>query len=130
MADYIAVLRKQKKSDWGVSFPDAPGCFAAGATEAEAMRNATEALQLWIDAMAEAGEDIPEPDTAANIDTDPHARDEVVRLALINAELPGKAVPVTITMNERILRKIEKVAGPRGRSRFLSDAAEEKLARL
>ena len=80
--------------------------------------------------MAEAGEAIPEPDTAGGIDADPHAPDEVVRLALITAELPGKAVPVTITMNERILRKIEKAAGPRGRSRFLADAAEEKLARM
>lgn len=130
MADYIAVLRKQKKSDWGVSFPDAPGCFAAGATEAEAIRNATEALQLWIDTMAEVGEDIPEPDSAGAVDADPAAPDEIVRLALIPAELPGKAVPVTITMNERILRKIEKAAGPRGRSRFLADAAEEKLARM
>ena len=80
--------------------------------------------------MAEAGETIPEPDSAAEIDADPHAPDEVVRLALISAELPGRAVPVTITMNERILRKIEKAAGPRGRSRFLADAAEEKLSRM
>ena len=130
MADYIAVLRKQTNSDWGVSFPDAPGCFAAGASEAEAIRSAAEALQLWIDTMAEAGETIPEPDSAAEIDADPHAPDEVVRLALISAELPGRAVPVTITMNERILRKIEKAAGPRGRSRFLADAAEEKLSRM
>ena len=30
MASYIALLRKDKDSDFGVDFPDFPGCITAG----------------------------------------------------------------------------------------------------
>ena len=32
MASYIAVIHKDPDSDFGVSFPDFPGCITAGAT--------------------------------------------------------------------------------------------------
>ena len=30
MANYIAIVHKEAKSDFGVSFPDFPGCITAG----------------------------------------------------------------------------------------------------
>jgi predicted RNase H-like HicB family nuclease len=57
---YIAYLHKEKKSDYGVSFPDFPGCITAGETLDEARRNAVEALSLHIKGMLEDGEEIPE----------------------------------------------------------------------
>jgi len=41
--DYIAYLHKDKKSDFGVSFPDFPGCITAGRTLEEARQLAEEA---------------------------------------------------------------------------------------
>ncbi len=32
MASYIALIRKDADSDFGVDFPDFPGCVSAGAT--------------------------------------------------------------------------------------------------
>ena len=36
MRSYIAVLHKDKDSDYGVSFPDFPGCITAGSSLEEA----------------------------------------------------------------------------------------------
>ena len=44
--NYIAILHKDDKSDYGVSFPDFPGCVTAGATLDEAKDMAKEALAL------------------------------------------------------------------------------------
>lgn len=41
--------------------PELPGCIAHGDTNEEAIRNANEAIQLWIDTATEFGDPIPEP---------------------------------------------------------------------
>ena len=41
--------------------PELPGCLAHGATQEDALRNAKEAIQLWIDTATEYGDPIPEP---------------------------------------------------------------------
>ena len=38
-----------KTNRWSAVFPELPGCASAGDTEAEAVENAKEALQLWFD---------------------------------------------------------------------------------
>ena len=59
--DYIAYLHKDRKSDFGVSFPDFPGCITAGRTLEEARRRAAEALSFHIAGMIEDGEKVPNP---------------------------------------------------------------------
>ncbi|MFN3480775.1 MAG: type II toxin-antitoxin system HicB family antitoxin [Thermodesulfovibrionales bacterium] len=41
--------------------PELPGCMAHGETPEDALRNAKEAIQLWIDTAKEFGDPIPEP---------------------------------------------------------------------
>jgi predicted RNase H-like HicB family nuclease len=41
--------------------PELPGCMAHGETKAEALANADEAVQLWLDTAVEFGDPIPEP---------------------------------------------------------------------
>lgn len=41
--------------------PDLPGCSAFGADEAEAVREAQDAIAAWIEAAKAAGRDIPDP---------------------------------------------------------------------
>jgi len=41
--------------------PELPGCLAHGASPDEALMNAQEAMQLWLDTAREFGEPIPEP---------------------------------------------------------------------
>ncbi|HAK88036.1 MAG TPA: hypothetical protein DHV16_00585 [Nitrospiraceae bacterium] len=41
--------------------PELPGCVAHGETSEKALKNANEAIQLWIDTAKEFGDPIPEP---------------------------------------------------------------------
>lgn len=41
--------------------PELPGCIAHGATQEEALINAKNAEQLWLDTAREFGDPIPEP---------------------------------------------------------------------
>lgn len=40
--------------------PELPGCMAHGNTQQDALSNANEAIQLWIDTAQEFGDPIPE----------------------------------------------------------------------
>lgn len=46
-----------------VEVPDLPGCMSDGATYEEAVRNAQEAMVVWIETARELGREIPEPGT-------------------------------------------------------------------
>ncbi len=61
MRHYIALIHKDGDSDYGVSFPDLPGCISAGADLDEARSMAAEALALHVEGMAEDGLAVPEP---------------------------------------------------------------------
>ena len=61
MRRFIALIHKDAGSEFGVSFPDLPGCVTAGATLDEARDMAAEALALHLEGMVEDGEAIPEP---------------------------------------------------------------------
>jgi predicted RNase H-like HicB family nuclease len=41
--------------------PELPGCIAHGTSQEEALANANEAIQLWLDTAKEFGDQIPEP---------------------------------------------------------------------
>jgi predicted RNase H-like HicB family nuclease len=69
--EYIAYLHKDSNSDFGVSFPDFPGCVTAGRTLDEARQLAPEALALHIEGMIEDGEHIPKPSTLDDLASDP-----------------------------------------------------------
>ena len=55
---YLALIHKDPDSDFGVSFPDFPGCVTAGKSLEEAKAMAAEALHGPIAAMREAVRDI------------------------------------------------------------------------
>ena len=46
MTTYFAFVHKDEDSAYGIVFPDVPGCFSAGDTFEQAVRNAAEALRL------------------------------------------------------------------------------------
>jgi predicted RNase H-like HicB family nuclease len=65
--DYIAFLHKDRKSDYGVSFPDFPGCVTAAKTSEEARSEAVEALLLHLAGIVEDGETVPRPSVLDNL---------------------------------------------------------------
>ena len=122
--DYIAYLHKDKKSDFGVSFPDFPGCVTAGKTLDEARVMAVEALALHIADMAEDGAAIPEPSTIDDLADDPDRKGAVA--FLVSVDLPaGKTVRINITARESQIEAITRKADEAGmtRSAYLVQAA-------
>ena len=75
--NYIAVIHKDPDSDFGVSFPDFPGCITAGQTIDEAKSMAAEALHGHIEEMQAAGEPIPQPSSFEAVMADPDFSDGV-----------------------------------------------------
>jgi predicted RNase H-like HicB family nuclease len=124
MANYIALLRKEEDSDFGVSFPDFPGCVTAGRTLDEARRFADEALRLHIDGMLEDGEDFPKASSLDEIMADRQNRDSCVLLVEIPDGRP-KVVRVNVTFKEELLGQIDGFARDHrmSRSAFLEEAA-------
>jgi predicted RNase H-like HicB family nuclease len=129
MANYIAVVHKDPKSDFGVSFPDFPGCITAGSSIDEAKDMAYDALYLHLKGMLEDGENIPAPSNLEDIMADPDYSDAVAILVVAVSEEKPRSVRVNITVPEDMLRKIDAVAKKRGMSRssFLVHAAQNAI---
>lgn len=106
--EYIAYLHKDAKSDYGVSFPDFPGCITAGSTLEEARRMAVEALSLHIAGMQEDGDVIPEPSTLDDLQGDPAMKGAVA--FLVEAREPERTVRINITARESQIAEIDNRA--------------------
>ena len=85
MAVYPALIHKEAGSDYGVSFPDFPGCITAGSTLDEARANAGEALAFHIEGMVEDGEALPAPSALEAVMRERHNRDAVAFLVDVPA---------------------------------------------
>ena len=85
---YVALLRKQADSDFGVEFPDFPGCITAGITFEDAKRMATEVLLFHIEGMMEDGDPVPESSGLDKALTDPHSSDAVAVLVDVPIRRP------------------------------------------
>lgn len=129
LANYIAVVHKDPKSDFGVSFPDFPGCITAGSTIDEAKDMAHDALSLHIKGMLEDGDIIPTPLKLEAIMDDPDYSNAAAILVVSVSEVKPRSVRVNITVPEDMLRKIDSVAKKRGMSRssFLVHAAQNAI---
>jgi predicted RNase H-like HicB family nuclease len=129
MPNYIAVIHKEPTSDYGVSFPDFPGCITAGKTIDEAKDWASEALLLHVEGLQQDGEGLPAPTKLEDIVAAPENADAVAFLVLAAPGKPGKAKRINITIPEDTLRQVDAAAKRRGmtRSSFLTRAAQEVI---
>jgi predicted RNase H-like HicB family nuclease len=123
---YIALIHKDRGSDFGVSFPDFPGCVTAGTTVEEAFSMAKEALAGHIEMMIEEGLEIPLPPVDPIAAVSRHAKRGDGAPILVPATLDDRAMRVNITLPARLLRRID--ARTTNRSGFLAEAATAKLA--
>lgn len=129
MSAYIGLIRKDKKSDYGVEFPDFPGCITAAKTLAEAHVMAQEALNAHLEFMAGDEEIIPEPSSLEEIMSKRANKNAVV--IVVEAINPYAIKRVNLTFREDILEKIDRFAKSHGltRSSFLATAALHELKR-
>jgi predicted RNase H-like HicB family nuclease len=128
MTQYIALLHKNGRKGYGVSFPDFPGCVSAGNTIEDALREAAEALALHVEGMRDDGDKIPKPRTLEAIRKGNEdwidLKDAIIAtVALLPPQ--GKALRVQVTIDERLLARIDAVT--KNRSAFLAQAALQIL---
>jgi predicted RNase H-like HicB family nuclease len=91
MAAYIAILEDAgPDTAVGVWFPDLPGCFSAGDSVDEALRNAKDALAAYAEVLATEGRSLPPARTLSVLRNDaavaPDIRDHIVALIPFPAE--------------------------------------------
>jgi predicted RNase H-like HicB family nuclease len=123
---YIALLRKEADSDYGVEFPDLPGCVTAGTSLDDAAAMAREALDFHLEGLAAEGQ--PRPKPSALTDILAKAESSGTLPVLVPAAKPkGRAARVSVTIEEHLLAEIDAEAGPGGRSGFLAQAARNAL---
>jgi predicted RNase H-like HicB family nuclease len=124
MTHYPAIVHKEVESCYGVSFPDLPGCTAAGATLDEAYADAIEALRFHVEGMEEDQLPVPPPSALGATDADGGA------LVLVPLLLPeGRSARVNVSIDRRLLGTLDAEARARGqtRSAFLAEAAERAI---
>ena len=88
MKPYIGIVHKDPKSAWGITFPDAPGCFSASDEIDDLFPNAAEALELWSEARVADGLPIPVPRELSELHADPKWRDRFDTATLVIAVQP------------------------------------------
>ena len=127
MTAYIGLIRKEKKSDYSIDFPDFPGCITAGKTLEEAREMANEALNAHIAFMAEDNDLLPEPTSLEEIMANKENKDTVA--IFVDTINPYAIKRINLTLREDILIKIDRFAQAKGltRSSFISIAALHEI---
>jgi predicted RNase H-like HicB family nuclease len=134
MTRYVALLDGVKGA-YGIVVPDLPGCTAAGATTAEVLTNAIEAVRDWISDAREDGEEIPEPRDMLALK---HADEDVAEALQRGAAFvmipvlmdSGRSAKANLSLDSGLLEAIDDAAKAHGltRSSFIATAAREKIA--
>ena len=94
MAHYIAIIEDAgPDTAIGVWFPDLPGCTSAGDDIDEALNNAPEALELYVEALEEDGRPLPRARTLTELKADPTVANDISSniVALIELRAPAHA---------------------------------------
>ena len=94
MRHYIAIVEDAgPNTAIGVWFPDLPGCVSAGDDIDEALRNAPEALELYLEQVEQDGRPVPKPRTLTELKADPTVAGDIQNyiVALIEHRVPAHA---------------------------------------
>ncbi len=121
----VVVHQDQPTGPCGVTVPDLPGCFSAGATLADALEQAREAIALHVEGLLSDGERVPPP--SVSVDADGGI---VAAVEIDDGLLSERSVRVNISVPSRLLAVIDRAARGTagGRSGLLTTAVRTYLA--
>lgn len=129
--EHTVALIHEEGGRFGVSFPDFPGVVTAAATLDDALRRAAETLAFHVAGMVEDGDPLPAPRSLTELQRDKTFRGDAkgAVIAAVPVDLPGKAVRVNVSLDERLLAAIDRAAKASGelRSAFLAAAARRRI---
>lgn len=117
-------------------FPDVEGCFFAGDSFEDAIRDAEKAFAAHMEVLTEQGEHVPAPRDPADYLGDSRLVQDDGFLALVEIDptkFETKAIKFNLTMPGNLLtaidRYIEQTGHYKNRSAFLADLARKEIAR-
>jgi predicted RNase H-like HicB family nuclease len=129
---YPVVIHKDKKSDYGVTVPDLPGCFSAGDTMEDALTNTVEAIECHLEGLLLDGDEIPQAQPVeAHLKNKNFAGGTWALVSVDLSRLASKTKRINITMPERVLSLVDEQARREGetRSGLLARAVMEYIGR-
>lgn len=128
---YPIAIHHDDGSDYGVTVVDIPGCFSAGKTVDDAIRNAHEAIEGHLEILAEDGELAPEAQAIDTHFTNPNYEGAI--WAYVDVDVSpylGKSEKVNVTLPALLIAQIDdavKAGAGKNRSAFLAESAINRI---
>ena len=114
----IAIEPGDESTAFGVVVPDLPGCFSAGDTIDEAITNAEEAIDAWIESALDQGQEIPRPSTVQHWSGKGEFSGWTFGIVTVDpAALDDRIERVNITLPRRVLHRLDERARAAGETR-------------
>lgn len=128
----VVMFIHEENGAYGASFPDFPGATTVADNLDALYQKAAQMLAFHVGGMAEDGDAIPNPRPLSEWRNDPAFKQdcEDAMIGVVDVDLPSKAVRVNISVEESLLKRIDRAAEAAGESRsgFLAQAAKARLA--
>lgn len=115
----IAIEMGSRKKSWGVVVPDLPGCFSAADSGIdEAIENAKEAIELWIEVALDQGMEIPRPSMITDLQKKKEYKGWIWAVAEVDPALLSDEIErINITLPKRVLSRLDAKAKKAGETR-------------
>ena len=115
----IAIEMGGPKKSWGVVVPDLPGCFSAADSGIdEAIENAKEAIELWIEVALDQEMEIPRPSMITDLQNKKEYKGWIWAVAEVDPALLSDEIErINITLPKRVLSRLDAKAKKAGESR-------------
>lgn len=131
----IAIETGDNEHAYSVAFPDLPGCFSAGDTLDEALANAKEAVEFYLEDLAERGKLPPQAGELSVWQKDEEYQGWAWAVVDVDVEpFLGKASKVNVTLPNLVTKKIDDIVKVhpeyKSRSHFLQVAASHEFERV
>lgn len=130
----IAIEAGDESTAFGVTVPDLPGCFSAGDTLEEAVKNAREAIIGHLELMVELEQDIPTVSELKSVMKDPAYAGYVWVLVEVDVtRILGGSEKINVTLPKLLIDRIDRCVAThpefKTRSGFLAQVALERIAK-
>lgn len=128
----VAIEEGGPNHAFGVIFPDIEGCFSAGDTLDEAIENAQEALEGFLEILVQDGDTLPEFKSIQEHRVNPEYEGFIWSFVSVDVTpFLGKSKKVNVTLPEILIKQIDEVSASnpayKNRSEFLAQAAMHEL---
>ncbi len=115
----IAIEIGSPKKSWVVVVPALPGCFSAADSGIdEAIENAKEAIELWIEVALDKGMEVPKPSLITDLQKKKEFKGWIWAVAEIDPALLSDEIErINITLPKRVLSRLDAKAKKAGETR-------------